>query len=210
MKSLNMLLAAGAVTLAGGAANAATYYATTVESVSPGLCDTAYQDPIQRQCSKEPSRYVPSNALGERDGNFYSLGLTTDEQEGSITLGFGDTFTGGHNAGVWEVTYNISPSNPHREAVDVYSILGGVSTFLGRLTNLAGGGMLRTGGAFEYIKLVDATLDEFGRDGTTSFDGFDVDSVSVAPVPLPAAGLMLLAGLGGFAAMRRRKNAAAA
>ncbi|MGR3655540.1 VPLPA-CTERM sorting domain-containing protein, partial [Paracoccus sp. (in: a-proteobacteria)] len=64
------------------------------------------------------------------------------------------------------------------------------------------------GMGFEYIKLVDATLNEFGRSGTTSFDGFDVDSVSVAPVPLPAAGLMLLAGLGGFGVMRRRQKKA--
>ncbi|MEO1961046.1 MAG: VPLPA-CTERM sorting domain-containing protein, partial [Paracoccus sp. (in: a-proteobacteria)] len=143
-----------------------------------------------------------------------SLGLTTYnddgsvDDEGSITLGFGTTFPTQQDVSVWEVTYNISPTSRHREAVDVYAIMGGVETLLGRLTNLNGGGKVLAGMGFEYIKLVDATLNEFGRSGTTSFDGFDVDSVSVAPVPLPAAGLMLLAGLGGFGVMRRRQKKA--
>lgn len=39
-------------------------------------------------------------------------------------------------------------------------------------------------------------------------DGFGVDGVRMAVVPLPAAGLLLLGALGGLAAMRRRKKAA--
>lgn len=37
---------------------------------------------------------------------------------------------------------------------------------------------------------------------------FTANPITVDPVPLPAAGWMLLAGLGGLAAMRRRKNQA--
>jgi hypothetical protein len=41
------------------------------------------------------------------------------------------------------------------------------------------------------------------RFGTTTYDRSQISAV--APVPLPAAGLMLLAGLGGLAALRRRR-----
>jgi hypothetical protein len=39
-------------------------------------------------------------------------------------------------------------------------------------------------------------------------DKFTVASIDVTPVPLPAAGWMLLAGVGGIAAIRRRRKAA--
>lgn len=47
-----------------------------------------------------------------------------------------------------------------------------------------------------------------GQDGLGN-DSFTAASLKVAPVPLPAAGWMLLAGLGGMVAMKRRKKAVA-
>lgn len=38
-------------------------------------------------------------------------------------------------------------------------------------------------------------------------DGFSIDDVAISAVPLPASSLLLIAGLGGLAAMRRRKTA---
>jgi hypothetical protein len=40
-----------------------------------------------------------------------------------------------------------------------------------------------------------------------SANAFEYGNLSVEPIPLPAAGWMLLAGVGGMAAMRRRKKA---
>lgn len=44
----------------------------------------------------------------------------------------------------------------------------------------------------------------FGADALD--DDFKIKSITVAPVPLPAGGLLLLAGLGGFTTLRRRKG----
>jgi hypothetical protein len=51
------------------------------------------------------------------------------------------------------------------------------------------------------IKLTNAS-------GNTGGDGFGIDTITVSSVPLPAAGWLMIAGLGGLAAMRRRKRAA--
>lgn len=49
----------------------------------------------------------------------------------------------------------------------------------------------------------------FAIDSTTTEDSVDgvLDSISISAVPLPAGGFLLIAGLGGLAALRRRKRA---
>lgn len=53
----------------------------------------------------------------------------------------------------------------------------------------------------------DAAVFGGGGSGNTGVRSFSYNVSEFAPVPLPAAGLMLLAGLGGMAALRRRKRA---
>lgn len=79
------------------------------------------------------------------------------------------------------------------------------------------------GGAFEYFG-PNLTNPMTGRNYVTSFsirgsgvlfqdglgnDDFTLKYANVAPVPLPAAGFLLVGALGGIAALRRRKSLAA-
>jgi hypothetical protein len=48
----------------------------------------------------------------------------------------------------------------------------------------------------------------FRAEGTSNELGGFIDDVSVAPVPVPAAGFLLIGALGGLVALRRRKTAA--
>lgn len=162
------------------AAQAATVYPTSVVSANQNGTITA------------PDRSDTANALGATDGAFYSLGIG-----GEITLDFGRT-VGGKGV-ITEVTYN--PTG-YLEYANLFTSTDGV-TFTALSTAFNGlaiaGEELFAANSFRYLKLVDASPAGKKR------DGFDLDSVGFAPVPLPAAGLALMAGLGGLAALRRRR-----
>jgi hypothetical protein len=201
MKTLNLLLAGAAFAVSGGMASASTIYADIVVSSSQGTCTGAGAAGNANGCF--PDRSDPNSALDAPDGNFFSLG-----DGGHIVVGFSSAPFGSGTASVWEITTNRK--NEHKEAIEVYSIFKGVqSALLGVITNFNEQGSVFVTGAFDSIKLVDITYSYFLPEETTSFDGFDVDAVSVSnvsPIPLPAAGFLLLAGLGGLAAVRRKKS----
>jgi hypothetical protein len=95
--------------------------------------------------------------------------------------------------------------------VSALDVSTGLWVNLGQLTNagpntlsLAVNLGLNPNAVYNRLRLVDNSPVVAGR------DGWDIDAISVAAVPLPAAGLLLLAGLGGLAAFRRRSVAAAA
>lgn len=197
MNKLKLLALGVAFAATSGAANAAVYYADKVIDANRGTCTAS-----PSRCASN-DRLDTSNSLGAADGSFYALGFG-----GDLTVGFSKAlFTSAQKVVTFEITFGSVPAARHFEAVDVYSVLGGVTTLLGRILNVDGQGSVASKGPFEYIKLVDATREQYGT-ATTSYDGFDVDSVKIAPVPLPAAGGMLLLGMAGMAALRRRKNAA--
>lgn len=194
MKALKTLLAGLVLAASTVGANAATYYADSVIDVNAGRCTGSAAG-----CAANDRQDV-NNAVDTDDSTFYALGFG-----GDITLGFAvPLFTNPQTVQAFEITFNRRTG--HDEAAEVYSVLDGVETFLGTLTNFVNGGSVVASTAFEYIKLVDVTLELFPS--TTSYDGFDLSAIKVSPVPLPAAGVLMLAGLGGLAALRRRKTAA--
>ncbi len=75
----------------------------------------------------------------------------------------------------------------------------GSKTFTSETTS--GNGLIFTGGPGQYVLQIDGRSDD-----TVAL--YDVAVTGVSAVPLPAAGWLMLAGFGGLAALRRRKQAA--
>ena len=112
------------------------------------------------------------------------------------------------SAGSYVLSFFYSPRMADSATNDIaYEITG-------LLSGLIGGPSVTTAvGQWTEVKLsflvpTDATYTlRFSAGGTNDSLGGLIDNVSVSPVPVPAAGLMLLGGLGGLAALRRRKRA---
>lgn len=166
-------------------ANAATVlYATDAAVVVDGPRGTAND------------RTNIGNALGSTVGDFFELGYG-----GVVDFTFGKLFTGpGH---VVEVTFSVPPRFP--ESVQIQAGRKGVFTDVAIVTNAQAqfvpGASFDLSGAYDTLRLIDTSPVR----ANAPTGGFDVDTISVAAVPLPAAGLMLLGALGGLALFGRRK-----
>ncbi|WP_420332248.1 VPLPA-CTERM sorting domain-containing protein [Roseibium sp.] len=207
------LIAAGTVVaLSAGTASAAPTYATQIDVGAAGLASAGWDAVVQ---TNTIPRDNPGDALGAPDvvsdteGGFFSIPQST-----AVVFGFGTAFSTAAN--IFEVTFGCSgPTCSFKESVDVYALSGNYTPFDGAFdvnnlvndlgfqliaslqngpANEPGGATVAINGTFSYLALVDTS---------SGAGAFDVDAVSVTPVPLPAAGLMLLAGLGGLGAMRR-------
>lgn len=196
----SVISAQAATTLTVVGAECATDAPTTITGVTPKSL----------VCGTEADRMVSANAnLGSPDGSFYSLGLAEDKSVdtgGTIAFEIAPAFAG--SAMIFEVT---NPSK-HFEAAKVFvsTILDfATATFMGTVDNGDGGvnapnsTVSITGGPWSYLWLVDYSRGYYGK--TASVDGFDVDSIKLSPVPLPAGGLLLLGALGAFGFSRRRR-----
>lgn len=181
MNRIKTLTLAAVAAFSCGAANAATVYASNVDSYTQGS---------GIKPADAPYRTNTAHALGAVDGDFLSLGLG-----GSAIFSFGAIF--GSPLSTFEITWGKVEA--HVEIAKVYGLLSGVMTYLGEVNN-QGQSSLTFTGKFDQLKLVDVSDPQYG-----SKDGFDVDAISVSTVPVPAAGFLLLGALGGLAAARRRK-----
>lgn len=190
------LAVAVALTTLPVAANAATINATEV-TLFPGAGVSA-------------ARSVGSNAFGEADNSFLSLGLG-----GAAVFGFGQAFTG--PVTVQEVTFGARPS--HFETARVFvsnTFVPGSGTFdessfteVAQVTNVSGVVTFDVAGSYRFLAFLDTSPVFAGR------DGFDIDSISASSVPedsnfpvvpLPATGLLLLGSLAALSAARRTRR----
>ena len=174
-------IAALSLGLSAATSEAAVIYATNVDSYHQGAGVVAPRDNT-------------NNALGAADGSFLALGLG-----GDATFSFGQLF--GSPSKVIEVTFG-SRSNHVEKATVIGITAGGAETVLGYIANGVAESVITFTGIFAQLKLVDTS-----PLGGHSIDGFDIDSIAVSTVPVPAGGLLLAGALGGIAALRRRKTA---
>lgn len=207
-----------------GAANAATVYATEIDSGRAGVAGSGFEATSQVHTNDRDEAGnalgAPDNGPGDVEGGFFSLGLG-----GAAVFGFGTNF--GLEANVFEVTFGCGGAQTsagtcnYSESVDVYALAGAYTAFDGAFglsdltalgftkvgsiangaANAPGGATLMIGGPFSYLALIDSSLSGAGR------DGFDVDSIGVSAVPLPASALLLLGSLGGLGFLRARRKA---
>lgn len=168
-------------------------YATSIRYFSDAVAGRGSAD----------GRNIATNALGETDGAFFEIGLGS-----AVELGFGRPF--GDPLSVVEVTFGPGHTVGTRwpEAIEIYARRAGETVYahVGALTNQQAHDGVEIGlsGSYDFLLLVDSS----GTSG--SVGGFDVDSVraGLAPMPLPAAGWFLIAGIGGLVAIRRRTRPA--
>lgn len=151
---------------------------------------------------KKDGRDNASNALGAQNGKFFEIGFGS-----SVDLTFGKKFNG--KGTVFEVTFGNASNFP--EFVDIFAGSGGNFSFVGNLANYSDGKFDLSGlnGPFDTLRLTDASpfSSSSEKDSRGRLGGFDIDAVQVSAVPVPAAGWLLMSGLGAAAALRRRKKA---
>lgn len=182
-----------------------------------GWATAIWYDPdVERGTAND--RENPENALGPITGSnsqnesFFEIG-----QGSEIFLTFGETFLSPGR--LVEITFGGGDADWF-ESVEVYGgLFGDVGAdydLLASIDNISAGGTDLGGASFDFngkyqvLRLIDTTPEttDAGGDNPGFDGGFDVAGVQVQPVPLPAAGWLMLAGFGGLAALRRRKQAA--
>ena len=154
-----------------------------------------------------PGRNDPNNAIAGPDGAFFSLGLG-----GLAVFDFGALLSGAISLS--EVTFDCKSGGPecqgHAESVEIrisdtyqYDLDVAGFTSLGVIGNAeAQGAKSVMGSGFRYVALIDVSPQDGG-----SFDGFDIDALSVIPIPLPLPGMLLASALFGVVILRRKRVA---
>jgi hypothetical protein len=147
-----------------------------------------------------------NNALDNDPASFFELGYNA-----IVDFTFGQLFQGpGH---IIEITGIPNFDSSWVEAVKIEVGRNGVFTVAEPNpyfnTDSYGKVAFTFAGVFDTLRLTDVTpIFGSAKANAGETGGFDVASISVSPVPAPAAGLLLLTALGGISVLRRLRAAA--
>ena len=201
------IVTVGATMLLGtGAAQAATMTVTDPTPEAGFVSSVTYEaDNVVAGRGTANDRDDATNAFGAADGAFFEIGLN-----GYVDFHFDPSFIS--PGGVIEITFGDRGGFPEFATVKVGNKGDADEDFVAidnnpisneNVTNI----FTFAGGPFDTVRLSSAdgtTVRQCGpSDARYDCGGFDVDAITVNAVPLPAAGWMLIAGLGGLGAMRR-------
>ena len=198
----NLMIAAAVGTMA-----TATITEAAIVTVGSDVFDDGYATSITYDTDAlrgtENDRDNPFNALGATDDAFFEIGLGS-----TVELTFGTRFTSPGN--VVEVTFG-DPSNFIETALFFVGLAGDAGSFVAINQNpivnqSAQNGVAFTfaGGPFDTLRITDTSQPP--NDNSTT-GGFDIESIRITTIPVPASGLLLLSAFGGIAIGRRRRKA---
>lgn len=211
------------------------YFLVAALAVTPGLASAAtviftdsFENPVNTQNWQVYQNFGNWSAttgtgieiqtsgvvVNAHDGNQY-VELDSDPSRGGVGSATNSSMTRKLNlaAGAYELVWYYQPrtNTPNDNFLGVY--LDGASDAL--MTNLLGSENGTGANGWQQIKYsfsVDGTDNlyalTFSAGGIQNKLGGFIDSVTLSQVPVPAAGFLLLGGIGGLAAFKRRKKTA--
>jgi hypothetical protein len=159
--------------------------------------------------------HTASAELAIRDGNVYGRESTTAILTGNagddMFLDSNDTFGMKWLVNVGsafnKLIFTLTDASDQGALLRITSNLGGLVQFQSQQNANKQIIIVDFGG---YVNSAEILMTNFFSNGQTKKinDGFSVDDIAVSAVPLPAPAFMLIAGLAGLAAMRRKRAAA--